>query len=537
MNTRIASSLAMLAVLLVSACAPAASATPIAIAPPSESQKSQQQPLPTRAYELPMPTRAAEPTAPALEGPAPAATVAAPPPAPGQGENYFQDYGVNPQEQPLEDHLSTFAVDVDTASYTLTRRYIQDGALPPIDAVRTEEFVNALEQGYTPPRNAAFALYADGAPSPFDSGLQILRFGIQGYAVPAEERKTAALTFVIDVSGSMNMDNRLGLVKRALTLLVDQLRPDDSVAVVVYGSSARLVLPPTSGARKAEILRAVNSLRPEGSTNAEAGLRLGYRTAERILLPDGTNRVILCSDGVANTGNTDADTILEYVHGYVERGITLTTVGFGMGNYNDVLLEQLADRGNGSYHYVDTLEEARRLFIEKLTGTLQVIAYDAKVQVDFNPEVVAEYRLIGYENRAVADQDFRNDSVDAGEIGSGHTVTALYEVRLMPRAQGRIATLQLRWKDADTREVREINGNLNTFDLARTFNNTDPHFQQAVAAAAWAEVLRASPYTYASLDEIARIAARAAAQMEDSGNAHELADLIQRSAELTPTGE
>ena len=334
---------------------------------------------------------------------------------------FFENYGINPFIDTYEDHLSTFALDVDTASYSVARRYINDGNIPPADAIRVEEFVNYFDPGYPTPPDVAFGIYADGVPSPFrNDGTYILRFGIQGYEVPDYARKPASLTFVIDVSGSMDRENRLWLVKQSLQLLVDRLGPDDTVTIVVYGSNARIVLFPTSGEDRATILNAIYSLQSEGSTNAEAGLRLGYQMAWNNFRSDAINRVILCSDGVANVGQTGPDAILNEIRGYVEAGITLTSVGFGMGNFNDVLMERLANEGNGTYAYIDDLDEAHKLFVEDLTSTLQVIALDAKVQVDFNPDVVAYYRLVGYENRDVADQDFRNDAVDAGEIGAGH---------------------------------------------------------------------------------------------------------------------
>jgi Ca-activated chloride channel family protein len=246
-----------------------------------------------------------------------------------------------------------------------------------------------------------------------------------------------------------------------------------------------------------------------------------------------TNRLILCSDGVANTGVTTAEGILRLAADYVAQGITLTSVGVGMGNFNDVLLEQLADNGNGSYFYVDTLEEAHRIFVEELTSTLQVIARDAKVQVDFNPDVVRLYRLIGYENRAVADQDFRNDAVDAGEIGAGHTATALYAVELIPGAQGRIATVQLRWQDPDTGQVREINGNYNTWDLPGSFEDAAPHYQLAVTVAQFAEVLRQSPYAYGiSLSQLAQRAYRLASQMPEDERVSEFADMVRVASQF-----
>jgi Ca-activated chloride channel family protein len=292
------------------------------------------------------------------------------------------------------------------------------------------------------------------------------------------------------------------------------------------------VLKPTRGDRHGVIIDAIEELQPEGSTNAEAGLRLGYRHAQAAFQPQANNRVVLCSDGVANVGSTDPSSILATVQGYVNDGIYLTTVGFGMGNFNDVLLEQLADKGNGTYAYVDTLDEARELFVENLTSTLQVIAKDAKVQVDFNSDLVESYRLLGYENRTVADQDFRNDSVDAGELGAGHTATALYMVYLKPGEQGRIATVQLRWQDPDSGEVREINGNFNSWDLAGSFEESDIRYQLVVTVAQFAEVLRESPYINNLLDELAWQAQNVARQLPEDSQAAEFADLVRQAAQL-----
>jgi len=452
-------------------------------------------------------------------------------PAPNNGmDNYFQDYGVNPMTSTGRDHLSTFALDVDTASYDVTRRYIQEGSLPPMDAVRAEEFINAFDQGYASPDGRAFIVYADGGPSPFISaGDILLRIGVQGYRVADYERKPLNLTFVIDASGSMEAENRLGLVKDSLHLLVNELDERDSVTIVAYSDDAWLVLEPTNGADHRRIDRAIDQLYPTNSTNADAGLRLGYRYAMRMFNPDGVNRVILCSDGVANRGNVQAEDILEYVQGYVDSGITLTGIGVGMGNFNDVLLEQLADHGDGNYYYVNSMEEAHEVFVENLTSTMQVIGYDAKIQIDFNPDVVSNYRLIGYENRDVADEDFRNDSVDAGEIGAGMSAVALYEVQLEPRANGRIATAQLRWQDADTREVTELDGNLYTSDLAPSFEATSAYFQLTSTVAAYAEILRASPYVIGSYADVANEARRIAHLMMENQQANEFADLAQQT--------
>jgi Ca-activated chloride channel family protein len=436
-----------------------------------------QAPLATQPIGAPAATQVAYATQPPVLYYPPTATPAPlgfyPTPVPTlPPDNFFQTYGVNPFVDTYEDHLSTFALDVDTASYSVMRRYINEGHLPPAESVRVEEYVNYFKQDYAIPSNVAFGIYADGAPSPFHTdGSYILRFGVQGYEVSEIARKPASLVFVIDVSGSMAMENRLELVKQSLQLLVDRLRPDDSVGIVVYGTDARVVLNPTSGEDQATILNAIYSLQPEGATNAEAGLRLGYQMAWRAFRPEAINRVVLCSDGVANVGNTGPDAILESIRGYAEQGIALTTVGFGLGNFNDTLMEQLADKGDGNYAYVDDIDEAQKLFVEDLVSTLQVIALNAKVQVDFNPDVVARYRLIGYENRAVADQDFRNNTVDAGEIGAGHTATALYAVQFKPGAQGRVATVQMRWEDPQSHQVTEINGNFNTWDVTPVFEN------------------------------------------------------------------
>lgn len=555
MKTRKYTLIFIVFVLLVSACAPARSGTPIAIATnPADSLAPLEQPAIGEADIIVEQLEVEQPAA--VEGqsqPALPPVVEAPSQQPGMiyptampeslpepwlksppVDNYFQDYGVNPYTDALEDHLSTFALDVDTASYSVARRYVMDGILPPTDAVRVEEFVNYFDPGYQAPPDVAFAVYADGAPSPFhQDGTYFLRFGVQGYQVQEWQRKPATLTFVIDISGSMQRENRLELVKRSLELLVDRLTHEDRVAIVVYGSDARIVLHQTPGSERQAILNVIYSLYTEGATNAEAGLELGYQLAMQAYRQGTSNRVVLCSDGVANVGATSPDAILAKVRGYVEEGITLTTVGFGMGNFNDVLMEQLADNGDGHYAYVDDLDEAHKLFVDDLTSTLQVIARDAKIQVDFNPDVVSYYRLVGYENRAVADQDFRNDSVDAGELGAGHSATAIYAVQLRPGAQGRIATVQLRWQDPDTYRVNEINGNLNTWDLAPDFNHASPHYRLAVLAAQYAEVLRGSPWAAdISLAQIYELAAPLPQEISWDQEVSEFVYLLSRAGQM-----
>jgi Ca-activated chloride channel family protein len=559
MNARKYALILSIFVLLVSACAPQRSATQIAGAtnPPVQELDQGQAVVITQEVMVERPAQAEGQSQPFLP---PAVEMPAQPPVAGAPEqqpviiyptavpesfpppgikstpvdNFFQDYGVNSYTDALEDHLSTFALDVDTASYSVARRYVMDGMLPPADAVRVEEFVNYFDPGYQASPYVAFAVYADGAPSPFHyDGTYFLRFGVQGYQVQEWQRKPATLTFVIDISGSMQRENRLELVKRSLELLVDRLNNQDTVAIVVYGSYARTVLNPTPGSERQAILNAIYSLYTEGATNAEAGLELGYQLAMQAYRQGSSNRVVLCSDGVANVGATSPDAILAKVRGYVEEGVTLTTVGFGMGNFNDVLMEQLADNGDGHYAYVDDLDEAHKLFVEDLTSTLQVIARDAKVQVDFNPDVVSYYRLVGYENRAVADQDFRNDSIDAGELGAGHSATAIYAVQFRPGAQGRVATVQLRWQDPDSYQVNEINGNLNTWDLSPEFNSASPHYRLAVLAAQYAEVLRGSPWAAdISIAQIYNLAAPLPQEISWDQEVSEFVHLLSRAGQM-----
>ena len=416
----------------------------------------------------------------------------APPSPPSYDTTFFQNYGVNPFIDARADHLSTFAMDVDTASYAVARRFVLDGNRPDPDSVRVEEFVNYFDQEYPQPRRGAFGIHIDGARSPFTHDTWIARVGIQGRDVPDHRRKDATLVFVIDTSGSMERENRLGLVQRALRLLVRELRPTDQIGIVTYGSRGHALLNPTEARHDDYIIEVIDGLRASGSTNAEEGLKIGYEMADRWLDPRRITRVILLSDGVANVGQTGPDAILRQVRGYVNQGVNLSTVGVGMGNYNDVLLEQLANDGNGNYIYIDNLSEAWKSFVDNLTSTLQVIAKDAKIQVSFNPEVVHSYRLIGYENRDVADRDFRNDWVDAGEVGAGHSVTALYELRLHERADGPIAKVHVRYQDPDSYQIHEVSRNFNRRDIRGRFEDASPRFQLAATVAQYAEVLRES---------------------------------------------
>ncbi|MBJ6762428.1 von Willebrand factor type A domain-containing protein [Myxococcaceae bacterium JPH2] len=392
------------------------------------------------------------------------------------------------------DALSTFAVDVDTASYTLARRQVNEGALPAPETVRVEEFLNYFHYRYPAPTDDALTVQMDAAPSPFTPGRHLLRVGVQGRRLSVTERKPAHLTFLVDVSGSMSSPDRLPLAKRALRLLVDQLRDGDTVALVTYAGAVRLVLPPTGMEHKATIHAAIEDLTAGGSTAMASGIELAYQQAMRTLDGQSISRVIILSDGDANVGPTHHDALLALIRGHVKEGITLTTVGFGLGNYRDTTMEQLADRGNGNHYYVDSLMAARRIFQEQLGSTLEVIAQDVKLQVEFDPKQVERYRLVGYENRDIADRDFRNDRVDAGELGAGHTVTALYELVLRPGAGAGLATVRVRAKRPRGETATEHAYAFEATALAPRFANASQDFRFATAVMGAAEVLRRSPH-------------------------------------------
>ena len=408
------------------------------------------------------------------------------------GDMFFRGAGVNPFVDTEDDALSTFGLEVDTGSFNVVKRYLADGNLPPAEAVRVEELVNAFDYGDRPPRRGDFALTAEGGPTPYATNdrYRLVRFAIKAREVDASRRPPATLVFVIDVSGSMDRENRLGLVKRALSELLAELRPDDRVGLVVYGSRGQVLLDPTSDLER--VRRAIDRLQAGGSTNAEEGLVLGYELAADNLQRGRISRVVLCSDGVANVGRTGPESILARIRSDVARGIELTAVGFGMGNYNDALMERLADTGDGRYAYVDTLAEARRIFVEELTGTLYTVAREAKAQVEFDPDAVSRWRLLGYENRDIADERFRDPTVDAGEIGAGHTVTALYEVKLADGARRRdtLATLRVRYRPAESERPVELEQRLAVGDLSRSFADATPAFRLAAAVAELAELLK-----------------------------------------------
>jgi Ca-activated chloride channel homolog len=455
------------------------------------------------------------------------------PSTPSFSNMFFQSYGVNPTVDTEEERFSTFSIDTDTASYTLARSYLERGALPEEQAVRVEEFVNSFDYGYTPDADAPFALYAEALPSPHRRGYHVVHVGLKAKEVSASARKPSHLVFVIDVSGSMAQENRLGLVKQALRLLVDSLDERDRVSIVVYGSDAYTVLQPTSASDPGRILAAIDSLQSEGSTNAQAGLELGYALAAKHLRKGGINRVVLCSDGVANNGVTDADGIWRRVRDYAEGGVTLSTVGFGMGNYNDVLMERLAQVGEGNYAYVDRLEEAQRIFVQNLSGTLQVVAKDVKVQVEFNPAAVVRYRLLGYENRMLAKEQFQDDRVDAGEVGAGHSVTALYEVKLTGKSQAPLATLRVRYKAPEGGRSQLLEKALPRSIVRASVPEASDATRLSLVAAAFAEKLRGSYWVRTlTWEQLAGLYEALPASLRALPRVEELGRLLRRAQAL-----
>jgi Ca-activated chloride channel homolog len=362
------------------------------------------------------------PTYEVMPGAPPAADVA-------QNTEAYDRFDDNPFLASKDNPLSTFSIDVDTASYSNVRRFLTNGSKPPKGAVRIEELINYFEYGYQPPRDGKpFAVNAETYSCPWAPAHRLVRLGIKGRVLETKTRPRANLVFLIDVSGSMQDATKLGLLKQAMKMLTRELREDDSVAIAVYAGASGLALPATSGSQKGAITAAIDGLEAGGSTNGAAGIQLAYKVAQEHFIEGGVNRVLLATDGDFNVGATDQDSLTRLIEEKAKSGVFLTVLGFGMGNYKDSTLEKLADKGNGNYAYIDTPAEAKKVLVEQASGTLVTIAKDVKLQVEFNPARVEAYRLIGYENRVLRSEDFNDDKKDAGELGAGHTVTALYEI-------------------------------------------------------------------------------------------------------------
>jgi len=407
---------------------------------------------------------------------------------------YYENYGANPLIPTEDENTSTFGMDVDTASYTIARRYIFDGNIPDKDSIRTEEFINYFDHQYPEPEDdCVFSITCEGAVSEFGRpNYHLLKIGIKAMDVSFHDRPPANMVFIIDVSGSMNREDRLEQVKRSLRMLGNNLKRGDRVGLVVYGSRGEVICEPTWNHEK--IMRAIDRLHPGGSTNAEEGLILGYNMARENYEEGKINRIILCSDGVANVGNTRAETILARIRDDAEKGITLTTIGFGMGNYNDVLMEKLADNGDGMYFYVDNEEEAGRVFGDGATRMLLTLASDAKIQVVFNEDTVDRFRLLGYENRYLEKEDFEDDSVDAGEVNAGQSVTALYEIRIrddqLDWPWTDIATVKVRYMYFPTGEIETDQRSVKVHDMEHSFRRASRDFRFTACVAEFAEILK-----------------------------------------------
>jgi Ca-activated chloride channel family protein len=468
-------------------------------------------------------------------------------------ENEFLPVGKQP--------LSTFSIDVDTASYANVRRFLSQNTLPPPDAVRIEELVNYFKYNYPQPAgDEPFSVNMEVAECPWQAGHKLLRLGLKGKEIHAQERPPSNLVFLLDVSGSMSSADKLPLLKQSLKLLVGELGENDRVAIVTYAGNAGLKLDSTPGNEQAKIHAAIDSLAAGGSTNGSAGIMLAYDKAGEHFIEEGTNRVILATDGDLNVGVTSDNELVELIKQKAASGVFLTVLGFGTGNLKDSKMEKLADNGNGVYAYIDSLREGRRVLVEQMSGSLVTIAKDVKIQIEFNPAEVQAYRLIGYENRILAARDFNDDKKDAGEIGAGHTVTALYELvptgapvavvaaegelkyqrvpqpapdaRLTDAAgSGELLTLKLRYKQPDGHTSMLIERSLK--DSKQRFSRASQDFQFASAVASFGMLLRGSQHsgsmTMSAIEEIA-----ASTIGDDPGGYRtEMLDLVRRAAQLS----
>jgi Ca-activated chloride channel family protein len=503
-------------------------------------------------------------TATANTGTISTATMSAQPtPAMGEGRRLedfegnteaYSHIDENPFLEVARAPLSTFSIDVDTASYSNTRRFLKDGQLPPKDAVRIEELVNYFSYDYPQPvGDAPFSVTAEISEAPWNPSHRLVHIGLQGKRIPMDNLPPANLVFLLDVSGSMNEPLKLPLVKSAMRMLSEQLTSRDRVAMVVYAGSSGLVLPSTSGERKGEILAAIDRLEAGGSTNGGEGIQLAYKIAQDNFIRNGVNRVILATDGDFNVGVTSEGDLMRLIEEKRQSGVFLSVLGFGTGNVKDSTMEKLADKGNGNYAYIDSNTEARKVLGEQIGGTLFTIAKDVKIQVEFNPKQVAAYRLIGYENRLLRDQDFNDDTKDAGEIGAGHTVTALYEV--VPYGQkfenpgvdalkyqqpvkpsemsnsNEMMTVKLRYKEPTRNESKLVSVSL--ADSKGRLDTASENFKFSSAVAAFGMLLRDSKYKAdASYNKVIELA-RASTGTDPQGYRSEFIQLVETARMLS----
>ncbi|MBI4585548.1 MAG: VWA domain-containing protein [Planctomycetes bacterium] len=479
-----------------------------------------------------------------------------PPPLPQPNTESYEALAENPFVAVSQDPLSTFSIDVDTASYANVRRFLNQNQLPPREAVRLEELINYFSYSYpTPDGEAPFAVNAEAAACPWNPEHRLVRFGIKAREIPAGRRPPSNLVFLVDVSGSMAPPNKLPLLKSALRFLAESLGENDRVAIVTYAGTSGLLLPSTSCAEKRPILDALDGLQAGGSTNGGAGIQQAYETASAHFVRGGTNRVILATDGDFNVGITDQGELVRLIEERARSGIFLSVLGFGMGNLKDATLEKLADKGNGHYAYIDSLKEAYKVLIEEMSGTLVAVAKDVKVQIEFNPAQAGFYRLIGYENRALQHPDFNDDRKDAGDLGAGHAVTALYEIvppgkeiaavgvealkyqkvekplALSEAARsGELLTLKLRWKDPEGQVSRLLEFPLS--DQGAGYGQASSDFKFAAAVASFGLLLRDSRYKgNAAWSAVLELAAEGKGA-DPAGQRQEFIRLVQKAAAL-----
>lgn len=456
--------------------------------------------------------------------------------------------------------VSTFSIDVDTGSYATLRRMLREGRLPEKGTVRVEEMLNYFAYDYPlPAKNAApFSVTTELAPSPYNDDMMLLRIGLKGYDLPKSQLGASNLVFLLDVSGSMASVDKLPLLQTALKLLTAQLSAQDKVSIVVYAGAAGVVLDGASGNDTQTLTYALEQLSAGGSTNGGQGITQAYQLAKKHFIPNGINRVILATDGDFNVGVTDFDDLIALIEKEKDHGIGLTTLGFGFGNYNDQLMEQLADKGNGNYAYIDTLNEARKVLVDELSSTLFTIAKDVKVQVEFNPALVSEYRLIGYENRALAREDFNNDKVDAGEIGAGHTVTALYELRYVEAgnrmndklrygvdaqtgqekySREEIAFLKLRYKLPAQTQSQLLSYPIRLDQSVKQLEQASDDFRFAAAVAGLGQLLNGSHYLHQFDYTKLSLLARSALGDDPFGYRHEFVQLMETAAAIEQSNQ
>jgi Ca-activated chloride channel family protein len=465
-------------------------------------------------------------------------------------ENEFLDAYSNP--------LSTFSIDVDAASYSNARRFLMDGHLPPKDAVRIEEFINYFDYDYALPEgDSPFSVFTELGECPWNKENYLMNIGIKGKELSKEEMKPGNLVFLIDVSGSMEPENKLPLLKRAFAMMVNKLSPEDKISIVVYAGAAGLILPATKGSEKEKIIEAIGKLQSGGSTAGGAGIKLAYKIAEENFIKGGNNRIILATDGDFNVGVSSTSELVRIVEGNRDKGIFLTILGFGMGNYKDGRLEEIADKGNGNYYYIDNILEAKKVLSDEIMSTLFTIAKDVKIQIEFNPAKVKKYRLIGYENRLLKKEDFENDKKDAGELGSGHTVTALYEVipvsdvsavrsfdnlkyqesKLKEAAlsSDEVMTLNIRYKApaGDTSELISQPVKEKIVKIDESSNN----FQFSAAVAMFAMLLRESQFKGESNYNVVKEMAERSLGEDKYGYRDEFVSLVNRAKRLSEEPE